>query len=442
MKTHVGRLLAKLRLRDRAHAVVFAYESGLVRPGESDPFARFGGHAGVVRKLAGVLVMGLVAAFAVACSGASSVPPNSPTTSVPSPAPTGAFRVETVASGLDHGWDVGFLPCGSLLIPQRPGKLALIRGGRVTDVRADFSDVYVRGEGGLMGLVVATDFATSREFTTCQTHAEGGRPVDIRLVTWRLSPDATSATKVRDLLTGLPLNPSGRHSGCRPTLAPDGALLVGTGDTARSTIAQDRHSLGGKVLRINARTGDPLPDNPFFSSPDPSERRVYTFGHRNVQGVSIRPGTGQVLVSEHGPTFDDEVNLLHPGANYGWDPSKGGTDPSYDESVPMTDIARFPAAVRPLWTSGSTTEAISGNAFLTGPQWGSNSGALAVVALKGQKLLLLHLDPAARVTAVTLPPEFDDHFGRLRAARSAPDGTLYLTTDNGTDDKVLRVTPA
>ncbi|MGW7533995.1 PQQ-dependent sugar dehydrogenase [Amycolatopsis sp. NPDC054798] len=379
-------------------------------------------------RLAGLLASVLVLA---ACSVAPASSPSGP----------GRFAVQEVADGLEHGWDVAFLPDGSLLVPQRPGKLALVRDGRATAVRADFSDVLVQGEGGLMGLVLAADFAKSREFTTCQTHQENGRAVDVRLVTWRLADDGASAGKVRDLLTGLPVNPSGRHSGCRPTLAPDGALLVGTGDTARPTVAQDRHSLGGKVLRIAAKTGEPLPGNPFRSSADPIERRIYTYGHRNVQGVAIRPGTGQVVVSEHGPAFDDEVNLLRPGGNYGWDPSKGGTDSSYDESVPMTDTTRFPDAVRPLWTSGQLTEATSGAAFLTGKQWGADEGALVVVALKGQKLLLLHLDAAAKVTGVTLPAEFNDKFGRLRAARSGPDGSLYVTTSNGSDDKVLRVTP-
>ncbi|SFQ22716.1 PQQ-dependent sugar dehydrogenase [Amycolatopsis rubida] len=381
----------------------------------------------LVALLASVLLLG-------ACSAAPASAPAEPE--------RGRFAVQEVADGLEHAWDVAFLPDGSLLVPQRPGKLALVRDGRTADVRADFSDVLVQGEGGLMGLVLAADFATSREFTTCQTHQENGRAVDVRLVTWRLADDGASAAKVRDLLSGLPVNPSGRHSGCRPTLAPDGALLVGTGDTARSTVAQDRHSLGGKVLRINAKTGEPLPGNPFLPSSDPNERRIYTYGHRNVQGVAIRPGTGQVVTSEHGPAFDDEVNLLRPGGNYGWDPSKGGTDSSYDESVPMTDTKRFPDAVSPLWTTGQITEATSGDAFLTGKQWGANEGALVVVALKGQKLLLLHLDAAAKVTGVTLPAEFNDKFGRLRAARSGPDGSLYVTTSNGSNDKVLRVTPS
>ncbi|MFC3450920.1 PQQ-dependent sugar dehydrogenase [Amycolatopsis speibonae] len=387
-----------------------------------------------------------VAAFAslfllvTACSGASSetvqsAPP------VTSKSAVTKLKVEQVTAGLEHGWDVGFLPDGKILVTQRPGKLALVDGGTKRDVTADFSDVLVRGEGGLMGMVISKDFATSREFITCQTHKEGDNAVDIRLVTWRLSDDGASATKVKDLLTGLPVNPSGRHSGCRPAFGADGALLVGTGDTARPQHPQDRTSLGGKVLRVDAKTGNPLPDNPFITSANPNEQRVFTYGHRNVQGVTVRPGTGQVFTAEHGPTIDDEVNMERAGANYGWDPSKGGTETSYDEDVPMTDTKRFPDAVSPLWTTGEITEAICGAEFLTGSQWGTIEGSLAVTALKGQKLLLFRLDETGKVTEVTLPPEFDDKFGRLRAVRSGPDGALYVTTSEGKDDKLLRVTP-
>lgn len=387
-----------------------------------------------------VVVLASLSLLVTACSGASSVPVQSAPPVTSKPAVT-KLKVDQVTAGLEHGWDVGFLPDGKILVTQRPGRLALIDGGAKRDVAADFSDVHVRGEGGLMGMVISKDFATSREFITCQTHKEGDEAVDIRLVTWKLSEDGASATKVKDLLTGLPVNPSGRHSGCRPAFGTDGALYVGTGDTARPQHPQDRTSLGGKVLRIDAKTGNALPDNPFIKSANPNEQRVFTYGHRNVQGVTVRPGTGQVFTAEHGPTIDDEVNLERAGANYGWDPSKGGTETSYDESVPMTDTERFPDAVRPLWTTGEITEAICGAEFISGPQWGTLDGSLAVVALKGQKMLLFRLDNAGAVTEVTLPPEFDDKFGRLRAVRSGPDGALYVTTSEGEDDKLLRVTP-
>ncbi|WP_019814287.1 PQQ-dependent sugar dehydrogenase [Saccharomonospora saliphila] len=380
-----------------------------------------------------------------ACAGDPDIPTTGEAATTTSTPPGTSLRVEEVADGLEHGWDVGFLPGGGVLVTERPGRLVLVRDGTVTPVEADFSDVLVEGEGGLMGLVVHPDFERTRQFTTCQTHQRGGTAVDVRLVTWRLSDDERAATRTHDLLTGLPVNDSGRHSGCRPTFGPDGALLVGTGDSADDpTIPQDRTSLGGKVLRIDPDTGEGLPDNPFASSDDPNERRVYSYGHRNVQGVAVRPGTGRVYASEHGPTGFDEVNRIEAGGNYGWDPSQGGSTGSYDEDVPMTDLGRFPDAVPPLWTSGeSSTEAPSGAAFVSGQEWGELNGMLAVVALRGQKMLLFDLDDAGtEITEVVLPPEFDDRFGRLRAVRRAPDDSLYVTTSDGADDAVFRVTPS
>ena len=307
-------------------------------------------------------------------------------------------------------------------------------------MRADLDDVFVSGEGGLMGMVVHPDFASSRLFTTCQTHQEGGDAEDIRLVTWRLSADGGSAERVRDLLTGLPIS-SGRHSGCRPTIAADGALLVGTGDVARGAVPQDRRSLGGKVLRLDLTTGEPLPDNPFASSGNARERYVYSYGHRNIQGVAVQPGTGAVYTAEHGPSNNDEVNLIRSGANYGWDPSQGGTVGGYDESVPMTDLERFPDAVPAVWQSGASTQAVCSATFLEGEQWGALDGALVVTALKGSKLLLLTLAADGSLAEVSVPEETDGPFGRLRAARLGPDGALYVTTTNGDDDQLLRVAP-
>ncbi len=362
-------------------------------------------------------------------------------------APEPDVRVDVIASGLEHVWDIDFLPDGTALVTERPGRIRLLSGtasrATVSDVTADLRDVYVRGEGGLMGLLVHPDFAQTRRFTTCQTHQQGGAPVDVRLVTWELSPDGRAAARVADpLLGGLPLSSSGRHSGCRPTLGPDGTLYVGTGDSANPAVPQDRTRLGGKVLRVDLATGGPAPGNPFVAAADPRERLVFTYGHRNVQGVTVQPGTGRLFAAEHGPDVDDEVNLLRPGANYGWDPSRGGTEDSYDEDVPMTDLARFPDAVPAVWSSGGSTEAICGAAFLEGPQWGSLQGLLAVAALSGSKLLLMRLDEQGTVVDVGQLPALDGTHGRLRAVRPGPDGALYVTTSNGEDDKVLRLTPA
>jgi len=392
-----------------------------------------------------VAAVGLLAGCMNGADGADGGPGTVPGGPAPTTTTAPGLTVQEVATGLQHGWDVGFLPDGKVLVTERPGRLTLLAGttpgAAKTVVDADFADVGARGEGGLMGLLVHPDFASSRRFTTCQTHFDGDTAVDVRLITWELAADGGSATRLRDpLVGGLPLNPSGRHSGCRPTAAPDGSVLVGTGDAADPDVAQDRSLLGGKVLRIDLETGGPAPGNPFETSSDPDEQLVWTYGHRNVQGVAIRPGTGQALSAEHGPGKDDEVNLLQAAGNYGWDPSQGGTVSRYDESVPMTDTERFPDAIEALWSSGSSTEAICGAVFLAGSQWGALDGMLAVTTLKASKLILMTLGPDAKVTEIAVPAELNDTYGRLRAARVGPDGALYVTTSNGDDDKLLRIT--
>ena len=256
--------------------------------------------------VAASVVLGVGLAACSSGDDVGEVPPTSPpsasagstlTTEEPSPAVRSTevpdLDVEVVADGFEHGWDIGFLPDGRALVTERPARISLVsgleEGARRTTVEADLSDVFVAGEGGLLGMVVHPDFATSRQFTTCQTHQVGGAADDIRLVTWRLSEDGTSAQRVKDLLTGLPIS-TGRHSGCRPEIADDGALLVGTGDTAVGSIPQDLGSLGGKVLRLDLETGEPLPDNPFASASDENERYVLSYGHRNIQGVARPAG--------------------------------------------------------------------------------------------------------------------------------------------------------
>jgi aldose sugar dehydrogenase len=397
-----------------------------------------------------LVLVGLI----VGCSGGDSGAPISP--GVPTQTPGGPaepprdpatpeIRVDVVAGGLEHVWDIGFLPGGAALITERPARIRLLSstspGARVTDVAADLDDVYVAGEGGFMGMVVHPDFAQTRRFTTCQAHQRGGRPVDVRLITWELSPDGARASRVANpLVSGLPLNPSGRHSGCRPTMGPDGYLYVGTGDSARAAPSQDRTNLGGKVLRIDLRTGGPAPGNPFADSANAAERLVFTYGNRNVQGVAVQPGTDRIFSTEHGPSVDDEINIVRAGGNYGWDPSRGGTEDGYDERVAMTDLQSFPDAVPAVWNSGSNVEAICGAAFIDGQQWGDMQGLLAVAALRGSKLLLMRVD-SEKVTEAGQLPQLNDSYGRLRAVRMGPDGALYVTTSNGDDDKVLRITP-
>lgn len=349
------------------------------------------------------------------------------------PPAEGSWDVEVVADGLEHIWEIAELPDGDLLITERPGRISVISDGDVRELDADLDDVYAQGEGGLMGLALSPSYADDGRFWSCQATTAD----DVKVVGWTMNDDATAAERDDDpLIDGMPLNPSGRHSGCRLRFGADGMLYVGTGDSAQGANPQDLGSLGGKVLRIDATTGEPPSDNPFIDSTNPDTRLVYTYGHRNVQGLAVRPGTGEIFSVEHGPDVDDEINLLQAGGNYGWNPVGSGT---YNESVPMTDTS-IDGAIEAIWSSGSPTVATCDAAFLTGEQWGEYDGALAVSTLKGQHLMLVTLD-GDEVASTAKPAELDGEHGRLRAVTAAGDGTLLVGTSGGDDDKVLRVTP-
>jgi glucose/arabinose dehydrogenase len=337
--------------------------------------------------------------------------------------PTGApvLQVDVVVDGLDHAWDVVQAPDGTLLVDERSGGFtAVLPDGSVRAVHADFDDLFAEGETGLMGLSLDPDFEGNRRLYSCQ----GLRSGSIAVIAWTVAADWSGATRVADpLVGGIPLNQrSGRHGGCRLRFAPDGALLIGTGDNAVGTNPQDPASLAGKVLRADADTG---------------EVTVWTTGHRNVQGLAIRPGSGQVFSVEHGPDRDDEVNLLRAGANYGWDPSGSG---NYDESVPMTD-PDIAGAVPAVWSSGEPTLATSGATFVDGPQWGAYEGLLLIGLLKARGVLALRLDEVGALQEQFRLPGLDGTYGRIRTVQQGTDGALYLTTDNGGDDRLLRVTP-
>lgn len=342
------------------------------------------------------------------------------------------WSVQVVADELNIPWDLAVLPDGALLVTERSGEISIVSDGAVSEV-AELDDVYDSGEAGLMSIALSTDFADSGEFYVCSATTHG----DVQVIPFTLSKDAGSAERNESLLTGLPLAESGRHSGCRLLIGPDQMLYIGVGDSAVGTNPQDLKSLGGKVLRIDPQTGEAPEDNPFADSPHPKTQLIYTSGHRNVQGLAIQPGTDAIYSVEHGPTVDDEVNLLQPGANYGWNPVGDG---SYDESVPMTDES-IEAAVQAVWSTGGQTFALSGATFLEGATWGDVEGALAVAALKGSALYLVDLRDGGAEPAASKVPQLSDDYGRLRSVVDGGDGVIYVTTSNGTDDKILKVTP-
>ena len=339
------------------------------------------------------------------------------------------LSVETVVSGLTIPWGIAFAPDGTMLFTERRGVLsARLTDGTVQTVGADLSDLFARGETGLMAILVDPDFASNRRFYTCQGHT--GR--EVQVIGWTMGDDYTSATRVADPLVGdIATASSGRHGGCRLRFGPDGYLWIATGDAASGTVPQDLTSLGGKILRVDASTGAGAPTNPFASSV------VYSYGHRNVQGLALRPGTDQMWSVEHGSSVDDEVNLLVAGGNYGWHPV-----PGYNESVPMTDLAEFPDAITARWSSGNPTLATSGATFLEGRAWGAWEGRLAVATLKARSLRVFEFAEDGTFVSQLTVPELDGHYSRLRTPMMGPDGALYVSTSNGRGrDRILRIVP-
>jgi glucose/arabinose dehydrogenase len=299
-----------------------------------------------------------------------------------------------------------------------------------------FPSIFTGSEAGLLGIVADPDAATNQRFYTCQAvRTAGGDPLDVRVLRWRLTSDTTATSDGAPVVTGIPLS-SGRHSGCRLRFGTDGHLYVGTGDAAVGTNPQNLSSLGGKVLRVGWNGAVPA-DNPFVSRGG-NARLVYNYGHRNVQGLALRPGTNELWSVEHGTDRDDEVNIVTRGANYGWDPV-----PGYNEARPMTDLTKFPSAKSAMWSSGSPTVATSGATFLTDPRWGAWRGALAVALLKDQGVTLMRMNPtrgASRVVATTALAQAEG-FGRIRSLAQGPDGALWLTTSNGSNDRIVRIAP-
>ena len=346
------------------------------------------------------------------------------------------LKVRSLAGGLDHPWAVANLPGEGLLVTERDrARLVLLQRGEQTVLDFPSDEVWVSGETGLLGLAADNDFADNRRFYTCQGGFAGGDRHDVRVVAWTLDATSTRAVKQGVLLRGIQAT-SGRHGGCRLLMTKGGALMVGTGDAAVGANPQDLRSLNGKTLRLDPMTGRPSAANPFATARNRNKRYVFTYGHRNVQGLSQRPD-GRVWSVEHGTGRDDEVNLLRSGGNYGWNPV-----PGYDESTPMTDFS-LPGKQRGArWSSGAPTVAPSGGAWIRGTKWGAYRGRLAVAVLKDQEMLFQRYDQRGRFQGMRVPRALTQQ-GRLRSVTQVPGGALIVTTDNGGgDDKLLRVTPA
>ncbi|MBX6743788.1 MAG: PQQ-dependent sugar dehydrogenase [Acetobacteraceae bacterium] len=351
-----------------------------------------------------------------------------------------AFRVRDFATGLDHPWGGAFLPDGRLLVTERPGRMRLIaRDGSVSAPLAGVPPVEVGDQGGLLDVALAPDFTTTREIYFCQSALVQGGALT-RLVQARLSPDASGLEDVTPILDATPPQQQGRaHYGCRIVFGQDGALFLSTGERQRDKMrAQHLDDLGGKILRL-ARNGAPLPNNPFLGHSG-ARPEIWSYGHRNPQGLAFNPWTGSLWEAEFGARGGDEVNIIRPGRNYGWPIVTKGVD--YDGSR-IGEGASRPDMEEPIhyWVPSISP---SGIAFYTGDAFPAWRGSLFLACLNPPGLVQLSTQ-GDRVTGEEklLQSRFRNRVwsgARLRQVIQGPDGLLYLLTDE-TRGRVLRLEP-
>ena len=327
-----------------------------------------------------------------------------------------------VRSGLAIPWDLAFAPDGRMFVTERVGNILIYASAAPNAPQLanvfPVANINASGESGLMGIELDPSFATNNLLYVCVSVNDGGQWLN-QVLRYRMNGNAP----VFDgyvIRSGMRANSN--HDGCRIRFGPDGKLWVTMGDAGNTANAQNPNVLNGKVLRVNGDGSIPG-DNPIM--PGAAARTVvYTMGNRNPQGLTFEPGTGRPIEVEHGDDTDDEINILRAGGNYGYPVCRG----------PCGD----PRFVDPAWTSGNVTLATSGADFARGVQWGAYDGSLFVAQLKESDLRRFTI---AGAVATQRDIFFNGTYGRIRTVRLAPDGSLYLTTSNGSGDRVIRITP-
>jgi glucose/arabinose dehydrogenase len=367
----------------------------------------------------GVAVGVVLASLATACAsgGGIAVLTTSPSSAQP------AITETVIQSGLIVPWDVAVAADGRMFVTERPGTISIFESTapmakRVTS--AQVSGVRAMGEAGLLGLALDPDFARNQFLYVCASRLDQGEWRN-EVLRYRASASALAADYTI-LRAGIVA--SGLHDACRMRFGPDGKLWIATGDGGLASRAQDNASLNGKVLRINS-DGTVPSDNPTLKGQS-APSAVYAVGLRNPGGLAFHPKTGVCFVVDVGDQVQDEIDEVSAGANFGW-PAVLGPNGS---SRGFAD---------PVWSSGESTLAVAGVAFLSGPEWGAWSDSLVVATLKEQDLRRFSVDETHVTEREIL---LDQKYGRLRAATLAPDGSLLVATSNGSGDRIIKISPA
>jgi len=348
------------------------------------------------------------------------------------------FRVETFATGLENPWSLAFLPDGRMLVTERPGRLRILdKDGKLSPPVEGVPAVAAVGQGGLLDIVLAPDFAQSKivylSFAEPRGPSGAVNPNSTSLASARFVEEGGKAklTDVKIIFRQEPPIAGGFHFGSRIAIARDGAIFLTTGERNLKTPSQDLTGHLGKVIRIRA-DGSVPPDNPFVGRAD-AKPEIWSYGHRNIQSAAIHPVTGKLWIVEHGPKGGDEINIPEKGKNYGWPVIGFGVD--YSGAV-IHESTHKEGMEQPIyyWTPSI---APSGMAFYTGDAFPGWRGNLFVGALALNHLNRLELNGEKIVKEERLLADLGH---RIRDVRQGPDGTLWLLTD-ARDGKVLHVVP-
>ena len=346
---------------------------------------------------------------------------------------SGEMRIETIASGLEHPWAVALLPEGGYLVSERPGRLRRIAtDGSLSAPIAGVPAVFAQGQGGLLDVVPDPQYASNKRIWLSFAEPGDGGTAGTAVATATLGTDAL--TDVRVVYRQVPKLEGGMHFGSRIAFDGKGHVFISQGERNQKALAQDLDVLQGKLVRLNLDGTQPS-DNPFAGSPG-VRRAVWSYGHRNMQGMAVDPRTGKLWQSEHGPRGGDEINLPEAGKNYGWPVTSDGMDYASNRPYPETRGQEAPGMQRPyhVW---AISPALSGMAFYTGRPGNAWNDSLFLGALAGRSLIRLQLDGDRIVSEERLLVDLGK---RIRDVRVGSDGNVYVLTDED-DGQLLRLPP-
>ncbi len=340
---------------------------------------------------------------------------------------TGTYTVETLAEGLSHPWGMALLPDGRLLVTEREGRLRILgTDHKLSAPIPGTPQVFAAGQGGLLDVALDPDFATNGYLYLSYAEPDGSKASTV-LGRGRLQNDQLQDFQV--IFRQEPKVDGSLHFGGRIVFSRGGHLFFSMGDRNKLDPAQNLSDHLGTIIRIQPDGRIP-PSNPFIKQ-DNAKPEIWSYGHRNVQGLAIHPQTGELWETEMGPRGGDELNLIEAGSNYGWPKVSWG---NHYDGRRIPDPATQPEFIDALlqWTPVISP---SGMIFYTGELFSGWQGSLLISGLSSQALVRVEIDgrKATEVERISMD-------ARIRDVEQAPDGSLYLLTDDN-DGRILRLTP-